>query len=362
MDTDALYYDAIELLEALIATPRISRGEGAAADVAARWMTRHGLSVHRYGDNLWACVTPWDDAKPTLLLNSHIDTVRPCAGWTRDPYTPIREDDRLYGLGSNDAGASLVSLLAVAAYMQTHPDAHPTYNIVMAVSAQEEVSGRGGMEALRRLLPPVDVAIVGEPTGMRPAVSEKGLIVIDAIVRGIGGHAARTDDDGGNAIYRAMEVADTLRRLRIQPESPTLGPVKITVTGINAGTQHNVIPAECRLMIDVRTTDTHSNEEVLAAMRSAVPEWCEMVPRSLRLTPSSISPQHPIVRRFEMMGYEAYGSPTLSDRALMPWASVKCGPGDSTRSHTADEYIILDEVRAAIDVYIHVLQGLDLSE
>lgn len=362
MDTDALYYDAIELLEALIATPRISRGEGAAADVAARWMTRHGLSVRRHGDNLWACVTPWDDAKPTLLLNSHIDTVRPCAGWTRDPYTPSHEDGCLYGLGSNDAGASLVSLLAVAAYMQAHPEAHPEYNIVMAVSAQEEVSGKGGMEALRRLLPPIDVAIVGEPTGMRPAVSEKGLIVIDAVVRGIGGHAARTDDAGGNAIYRAMEVADTLRRLRIQPESSTLGPVKITVTGINAGTQHNVIPAECRMMIDVRTTDTHTNEEVLAAMRSAVPEWCEMTPRSLRLTPSSISPQHPIVRRLEMMGYEAYGSPTLSDRALMPWASVKCGPGDSTRSHTADEYILLDEIRAAIDVYIHVLQGLDLSE
>lgn len=359
MDTDALYYDALELLETLIATPRISRGEGAAADAVARWMVRHGLDARRHGDNVWALLQPWDDTRPTLLLNSHIDTVRPCAGWTRDPYTPVHEDGRLYGLGSNDAGASLVSLLAVAAYMQAHPRAHAAYNIIIAASAQEEVSGRGGMEALRRLLPHIDAAIVGEPTGMRPAVSEKGLIVIDALVTGVGGHAARTDDGGdGNAIYRAMQVADILRHLQLPPESPTLGPVKITVTGIWTGTQHNVIPAECRLMIDVRTTDTHTNEEVLAAMRAAVPEWCTLTPRSLRLSPSSISPQHPIVRRLEMLGLAPYGSPTLSDRALMPWPSVKCGPGDSTRSHSADEYIATDEIRAAIDTYLHVLLGL----
>lgn len=216
------------------------------------------------------------------------------------------------------------------------------------------------MEALRRLLPHIDAAIVGEPTGMRPAVSEKGLIVIDALVTGVGGHAARTDDGGGdgNAIYRAMQVADILRHLQLPPESPTLGPVKITVTGIWAGTQHNVIPAECRLMIDMRTTDTHTNEEVLAAMRAAVPEWCTLTPRSLRLSPSSISPQHPIVRRLEMLGLAPYGSPTLSDCALMPWPSVKCGPGDSTRSHSADEYIATDEIRDAIDTYLHVLLGL----
>ncbi|MCC8176711.1 MAG: M20 family metallo-hydrolase [Bacteroidales bacterium] len=350
---DQLYYQAVDLLKELIATPRVSREETAAADIVERFLKDNGCQPQRLGNNIIVKSDDWDPQRPTLLLNSHIDTVKPVAGWTRDPHSPYidSETERLYGLGSNDAGASLVSLIATYLYMREQPCA---YNLVLVASAEEEVSGKNGLESVIPHLPPISVAIVGEPTGMNPAVAEKGLMVLDGVVKGISGHAAR--NEGVNAIYKAMGVVDTLRSLKFPKESAYLGPVKITVTGINAGTQHNVVPDKCTLMVDVRTTDAYSNVETLELIRKAVPE-AELTPRSTRLNPSRIDHAHPIVQRSIMLGGEAYGSPTLSDQALMPWPSVKMGPGDSARSHTADEYILLPEIRDAITRYTHILSA-----
>ncbi|WP_300935721.1 M20 family metallo-hydrolase [uncultured Muribaculum sp.] len=356
MDTDELYYMATDLLKSLIATPSVSRDETAAANIIEETMRKLGFEPRRHINNVWAVAPGYDVSLPTILLNSHIDTVKPVEGWTRDPYLPAEDPqtERLYGLGSNDAGASLVSLIGAFAYMGRRPR---EYNLVMLASAQEEVSGRDGMEAVVTMLPHIDMAIVGEPTGMRPAIAEKGLMVIDAEARGVAGHAAR--DEGVNAIYKAMDAICRLRSLKLEKVSDMLGPVKMTVTQIEAGTQHNVVPDTCRFVIDVRTTDVYSNEETLEIMRRELP-GCTLTPRSTRLNPSSISRMHPVVRRLEMLGFEPFGSPTLSDQALMPWPSVKCGPGDSARSHTPDEYILLPEIRSAIAVYTRVLDGLKL--
>lgn len=352
---DELYYQAVDLLKELIATPSFSREEGAAASIIERWLTARCSDVCRNGNNVWATAPGYDPSLPTLLLNSHIDTVKPVAGWTRDPFTPdVDADGTLYGLGSNDAGGSLVSLMAAFIH---ESEMSRGYNLVMLASAEEEVSGSNGIESALPLLPKIDVAIVGEPTGMNPAIAEKGLMVLDAEVKGVAGHAAR--DEGDNAIYHAVEAIMKLRELRLPKVSETLGPVKISVTQINAGTQHNVVPDLCRMVVDVRTTDSYSNTETLALIREAV-TGCSFTPRSTRLNPSSIPPGHPIVRRLEMLGGVPFGSPTLSDQALMPFPSVKVGPGHSSRSHTADEYIRLDEIRAAIAAYIHVLAGLNL--
>ncbi|MCM1517292.1 MAG: M20 family metallo-hydrolase [Pseudoflavonifractor sp.] len=354
IDTDELYYDAVDLLKELIAIPSPSRDEGAAADRVQQFLQSHGHDTSRLGNNVWSIAPGYDPALPTLLLNSHVDTVKPVAGWTRDPFAPTEEDGRLYGLGSNDAGASLVSLIATFRYMSGRPR---NYNLIMLASAEEEVSGKNGIESALTQLPPVTVAIVGEPTGMNPAIAEKGLMVLDGEVKGRSGHAAR--DEGINAIYRAIPVVETLRTLRFPIESPTLGPVKISVTQIEAGTQHNVVPDLCRLVIDVRTTDAYSNVETLAMIREAVPD-AALTPRSTRLNPSRIDPAHPLVSRLVTMGAVPFGSPTLSDQALMPWQSMKFGPGDSARSHTANEYIILDEIRHAIATYTTLLDGLRL--
>lgn len=357
IDIDELYYMAEDLLRGLIATPRASREEAQAANLVEGQMRRLGFAPRRLGNNVWAVAPGYEASLPTLLLNSHIDTVRPVEGWTRQPYEPQvdPETGRLYGLGSNDAGASLVALLATFAYMAPRQRA---YNLVMLASAEEEVSGRGGLEAVVPLLPPVAVAIVGEPTGMRPAVAEKGLMVLDGEARGVAGHAAR--DEGVNAIYLAIGAIERLRTLQLGRVSATLGPVKISVTQIEAGTQHNVVPDRCRFVVDVRTTDAYTNEETLAAMRSVVGEECSLTPRSTRLRPSSIALDHPLVSRLAMMGLEPFGSPTLSDQALMPWPSLKCGPGDSARSHTPDEYVGLAELREAIAIYTRLLDGLTL--
>ena len=355
-DIDELYYMAVDLLRNLISTPSTSRNENAAADLVENCFANLGLKSSRHGNNVWAVVPGYDPCKPTILLNSHIDTVKPVAGWTRDPYSPEEDEDtgRLYGLGSNDAGASLVSLIAAFAYMAGRPR---TYNLVMLASAEEEVSGRDGIESALKVMPKIDVAIVGEPTGMRPAIAEKGLMVLDGEVHGVAGHAAR--DEGVNAIYKAIDVIGILREMQFDKVSPTLGPVKISVTQIEAGTQHNVVPDICRFVVDVRTTDAYSNADTLEMMRARVP-GCTMTPRSTRLNPSSIPAQHPIVERLVMMGLEPFGSPTLSDQALMPWPSVKCGPGDSARSHTPDEYILLSEIRGAIEIYTRILDTLRL--
>lgn len=352
---DELYYNAIDLLKRLIATPSISRQENDAADIIEEFFKSQGLEPHRHCNNVWVIADDFDPSRPTLLLNSHIDTVKPTDLWTRDPFTPeIDEDGRLYGLGSNDAGAPLVSLIATFIYMNGRNRA---YNLIMLASAEEEVSGKNGIEAALPLLPHIDIAIVGEPTGMNPAIAEKGLMVLDGEVTGVAGHAAR--NEGINAIYRALPVVKTLSELQLPKVSTTLGPVKISVTQIEAGTQHNVVPAMCKIVVDVRSTDAYTNLETLQLIREAVPE-CTLTPRSTRLNPSGISESHPIVTRLAMLGGIPYGSPTLSDQALMSWPSVKVGPGDSARSHTANEFIHLDEIRNAIATYIRVLDGLVL--
>lgn len=352
MDDDEIYYDAIELLQQLVATPRVSRHETEAADIVERFMSRHGMSPRRHGNNVWAVDPCFDPSRETLLLNSHLDTVKRVDGWTRDPHDPTidPETGRLYGLGSNDAGASLVALIGAYRLLVERPERR--YNLVLLASAEEEVSGRDGIEAVIPMLPPIDLAIVGEPTGMNPAIAEKGLVVLDGIVEGVAGHAAR--DEGDNAIYKAVKVVETLRGLEFERESAMLGKVKITVTGIEAGTLHNVVPDRCRLMVDVRTTDAYTNAETVEIISRAVPD-CSLTPRSTRLEPSSIAPDHPLVTRAVMMGLEAFGSPTLSDQALMPWPSLKMGPGSSTRSHTADEWIHPDEVRQAIATYVRLI-------
>ena len=352
---DELYYKSVDLLKQLIATPSVSREEDAAADIIMQYFIDNGLKPERQGNNVWVKTDDYDMGKPTILLNTHIDTVKPVAGWTRDPFTPTEEEDRLYGLGSNDAGASLVSMIAAFLYLNQRPR---EYNFVMLASCEEEVSGKNGIESVIPMLPPISVAIVGEPTEMQPAIAEKGLMVLDGKIKGVSGHAAR--NEGVNAIYEAIEVVETLRNLKFDKESPTLGPIKISVTQINAGTQHNVVPDMCEIVVDVRSTDAYSNVETLQIIQEAVPQ-CELKPRSTRLNPSSIAPTHPIVKRLEILGAEPFGSPTLSDQALMPWQSLKLGPGNSARSHTANEFICFSEIRSAIQTYVSILDGLKLG-
>lgn len=351
---DEIYYKAVDLLKEMISTPSVSHDEAAVADIVTRFLDDEGFDVKRFGNNICVEAGERDASLPTLLLNSHIDTVRAVEGWVRDPFTPVEEEGRLYGLGSNDAGASVVSL--IAAFIMLSKSRQP-YNLVLLLSCEEEISGKGGLSSVTDKIGKIDFAVVGEPTGMRPAIAEKGLMVLDGEVYGEAGHAAR--NEGVNAIYKAMEVVDTLRTLRFGKESPMLGPVKISVTQINAGTQHNVVPDLCSLVVDVRTTDAYSNVETLELIRAAVPQ-CKLTPRSTRLNPSGVSVAHPLVQRAQMLGLEPFGSPTLSDQALMSWPSLKMGPGDSARSHTADEYICLDEIRQAIEYYIRLLDGLTL--
>ncbi len=354
IDIDEIFYDAVDMLREMVAVPSLSRDESAVADVVERHMRQFGLDVKRHGCNMWSISPDFDPQRPTILLNAHIDTVRVADGWQHDPFKPTQEGDRIYGLGTNDDGASVVSLLAAFRMLTSHTQ---RYNLIFLASAEEEVSGKNGIESVLPMLPNIDVALVGEPTGMQPAVAEKGLMVLDGVVHGVAGHAAR--NEGVNAIYKAIDVIDTLRSLKFPKESDMLGPVKITVTKIEAGHQHNVIPDLCTMLIDVRTTDAYSNVQTLELIRQAVPD-CELTPHSTRLNPSGIDQSHPMVQRALMLGKEPFGSPTLSDQALMPFASLKMGPGDSARSHTADEYIELPEIREAIDTYIIMLDGLTL--
>ena len=343
MDIEMLTAKAVDLLFKLIEVPRISREETAAADLLQDYMSCElGLEVKRDGNNLWSVSPCFDAAKQTLLLNAHIDTVKPVAGWQRNPFTPTREGDRIYGLGSNDDGASLVTLLHVFAALKDKPT---NYNLVFLASAEEEVSGKSGIESVLPLLPKIDVALVGEPTGMQPAIAEKGLMVLDVTARGKSGHAAR--DEGDNAIYRAMDDIVWFRNYKWEKESPLLGPVKMTVTIINAGTQHNVIPDTCTFTVDVRSNECYTNQELLDRIKEHV--GSEVKARSTRLGSSGIDINHPLVQRIIAMGGKPFGSPTLSDQALMPFPSLKMGPGQSSRSHTADEYIELGEIREAIN-------------
>lgn len=340
---------AMELLERLVRIPAVSREEKEKADFLEKYLMDRGLHPRRMGNNLWCEGEAWDDRRPALLLNAHIDTVKPVKGWQRDPFGAVREGDRLYGLGTNDCGGGLVSLLA--AFELLHRDATLPWNLVFLASAEEEVSGRNGLEAALPLLPPVEVALVGEPTGMQPAIAEKGLMVLDVTARGKAGHAAR--EEGVNALYEALPDIEWFRTHRFERKSDLLGPVKMSVTVIQAGSQHNVVPDECRFTVDVRPNECYSNEELLAEIRKNV--RAEVVPRSTRLNSSRIDPEHPLVKRAVALGGRPYGSPTLSDQALMPFPSFKMGPGDSARSHTADEFIRDSEVEAAIATYVRLL-------
>lgn len=343
--------EAVELLKELIATPSVSRDEQRAADIIVRYMQQYGMEYQREGNNVWTIAPDYDANRPTLLLNAHIDTVKPAATWTRDPFAPTIEGDRLYGLGSNDCGGGLVSLLQVFRILQNKA---LSYNLVYLASAEEEVSGINGFTLALPLLPKISVAIVGEPTAMQPAIAEKGLMVIDAIAHGKSGHAAR--NEGINAIYEALDDLQWLRSHQFEEVSPLLGPTKMTVTVINAGTQHNVIPDECRFTIDVRTNEYHRNEDVFEYLSKHLKS--EIKARSFRLGSSSISENHPIVVRCKAMGMQPFGSPTLSDQALMPFTSLKLGPGDSARSHSADEYICISEIEDAISKYVELLEGV----
>ena len=353
MNYEELYGDAVELLKSLIATPSISRGEQDTAVLIDRFLTHHGVqNINRLYNNVWAMNRYFDPGKPTILLNSHHDTVKPNSAYTRNPFTPTVEGDRLYGLGSNDAGASVVSLLA--AFRHFYDRADMAYNLCVAITAEEENSGDKGLECVLPHLGKLDFAIVGEPTLMQLAIAERGLIVIDCVAHGRAGHAAR--EEGDNAIYRAMKDIEWFRTYRFPRESDLFGAVKMTVTIINAGSQHNVVPAECRFTVDIRVTDRYTNEEVVEAIRQHVD--CEVVPRSTRLKPSSIDPSHPIVKAGLALGRTTYGSPTTSDQALLDIPSLKLGVGDSARSHSADEFVHLSEIREGIELYIRMLEQI----
>lgn len=347
--------EAVQMLQTLIETPSVSRDEKHSADVVEDYMRKYGMNPNRIGNNVWAISPNYNPELPTLLLNAHIDTVKPAATWTRDPYSPTIEGDHLYGLGSNDCGGGLVSLLQVFRIL-TDGSYPITFNLVYLASAEEEVSGANGFTLALPELPAVDVAIVGEPTGMQPAIAEKGLMVIDAVAHGKSGHAAR--NEGINAIYEALDDLTWLRNYKFRKVSPLLGPTKLTVTVLNSGTQHNVIPDECHFTIDVRTNEYYRNEYVFEFLKRHLKS--ELKARSFRLGSSSISTDHPIVARCIEMGMKPFGSPTLSDQALMPFQSLKLGPGDSARSHSADEYICISEIEDAINKYVELLSSCSL--
>ena len=351
MDKERYFDDAVCLLKDLIATPSISRNEVLAANLLYERMESWGLRPQREGNNVWAVSSDYDEQKQTILLNAHIDTVKPVATWNCDPFRPDIEGDRLYGLGSNDCGGGLVSLLQVYRILSMEPQ---NFNLLFLASCEEEVSGKDGIVRVLPLLPKVDVAIVGEPTGMQPAIAEKGLMVIDGYANGVSGHAAR--NEGVNAIYEALEDLIWLRDYRFRKVSELLGPTMMTVTVLEAGTQHNVIPDKLHFVIDVRTNEYYQNEFVFEFLRKHIKK-CELKARSFRLHSSSIPQDHPLIIRCKEMGLVPFGSPTLSDQALMPFTSFKLGPGESCRSHSANEFICLSEIRDAIDKYLTLLSA-----
>jgi len=354
MNLDVFFRDAVDLLKRLISIPSISREENQLADFLEIMLKEKKYHPQRKGNNIWLASSGWNDQKPAILLNSHIDTVKPVAGWTKEPFFPLEKDGKLYGLGSNDAGASLVSLLQTFMILsQTQQE----NNFIFLASGEEEISGKNGIESVLPELPPIDLGVVGEPTSMQPAIAEKGLMVLDGIVRGKSGHAAR--EEGENAIYKAIPVIEWFQNHRFPAVSPLLGPVKMTVTGIEAGTQHNVIPDLCKFTVDVRTNELYANETLFDAIAAGC--GAEVQARSFRLNSSRIAPDHPFVQRAIALGMTPFGSPTLSDQSLMYFPSVKIGPGNSARSHTADEFIFLAEIDDAITRYIALLSNLKLS-
>lgn len=346
--------DSIFLLKEMIRIPSLSREEGSVATLFEQTLQGWGYQPYREGNNVWIFSSLWNEELPTILLNSHVDTVRPAKAWTYDPFGAVEADGKLIGLGSNDAGASVVSLLC--AFRNLEQKTQP-YNLIFCASAEEEVSGLNGVASVLKNFGRISFAIVGEPTGMQMAVAEKGLVVLDCEAKGKLGHAAR--EEGVNAIYKALADIQILSSLTLPKFTDLLGPVKITVTQIEAGSQHNVVPDSCRFVLDVRTNECYSNEEVYKIIETAVES--EVKPRSFRLNSSGIPLDHPLVTRGIAMGLSHYGSPTTSDQAVIPFPSVKIGPGESARSHTADEFIYLEEIRNGVDIYLQLLDQLSLE-
>jgi len=351
-DIKVLFEQAVELLQQLISIPSFSKEENLTADVIENFLQQKGVITHRKLNNIWAWNKYFNASKPTILLNSHHDTVKPNSGYTRDPYDAKIEDGKLYGLGSNDAGGCLVSLISVFLYF--HDRQNLKYNFCLATTAEEEISGVNGLELIIPELGQLDFGIVGEPTLMQLAIAERGLMVLDCTAHGKAGHAAR--EEGENAIYKALADIEWFRTYRFPKESEVFGPIKMSVTIINAGSQHNVVPASCVFTVDVRVTDAYRNEEVLEIIRQHV--TCDVKPRSIRLKPSSIDKEHPIVQAGIALGRTTYGSPTTSDQSLLDIQSIKVGPGDSARSHTADEFVYVDEIKEGIELYVKMLEQL----
>ena len=356
--------DAVELLKKLIATPSVSRNEKDAADIMEATIRSYGFNPQREANNIWIIDPHYDESRPTLLLNAHIDTVKPVDSWKRDPFTPSiekvkkvsendgteKEEATLYGLGSNDCGGGLCSLLQMFRMLTEKPQ---SYNLIYLASAEEEVSGKDGISRALPLLPHIDLAVVGEPTGMQPAVAEKGLMVLDVIAHGKSGHAAR--NEGVNAIYEALDDMRWIRDYKFEKVSEFLGPTKMTLTVVNAGTQHNVIPDKCTMLVDIRTNEFYDNEEVYHFICQHLKSECKA--HSFRLKSSRIDPEHPLIKKCVAMGMKPFGSPTLSDQALMSFPSFKLGPGQSSRSHSADEFIKIGEIADAIAKYTELLDG-----
>ena len=349
---DVSFKHIVELLNNLISKPSFSKNEDATADVLESFFKVRKLRVNRKHNNVWVKNKYFDPSKDTILLNSHHDTVRPRSDWTRDPYKPVIEDEKLYGLGSNDAGAALVSLIGI--FLQYYDNQNLNYNLIMLASAEEEISGVNGVESVLGSLGNVKFGIVGEPTELQMAIAEKGLMVLDCHAEGKSGHAAR--GTGKNAIYIAMEDIEWIRKYNFSLVSDILGSVMMTATMIESGSQHNVIPESCKFVVDVRNTDCYTNEEVLQIMKDNMKS--QVIARSTRLQPSSISDDHILVKTAKKLGIKTFGSDTLSDQALMNFPTVKMGPGDSLRSHAADEYIYLEEIREGIDIYKQVLDRI----
>lgn len=349
---EQLTEEAIILLQNLIEKPSFSSEEDETALLIMQWFSTHDVKFESSDHNVFAKNKFFDSSKPTILLNSHHDTVKPNKGYYKDPFDPEIIEGKLFGLGSNDAGGCLVSLLSLFTYYYDHEDLK--YNLVIVASAEEESSGQKGLNSVLPLLPEIDFAIVGEPTLMELAIAEKGLLVLDCYAHGKAGHAAH--GLGDNAIYKALEAIEWFKTFQFQKESETLGKVKMTVTQVNAGSQHNVIPAECHFVVDIRVTDAYTNQEVLDIIKKHVK--VAVKPRSLHLNSSSIPAEHPIVKAGIELGRNTYGSPTLSDQSVLNCPSLKLGPGDSLRSHTADEFIFIHEIEEGIQLYIDLLKNI----
>ncbi|MES2331907.1 MAG: M20 family metallo-hydrolase [Bacteroidota bacterium] len=349
--TSILTGKALDLLKRLITIPSFSKEEDKTADVIEAFLSANNIPAKRFQNNVWATNKYFDEQKPSLLLNSHHDTVKPNKAYTLDPFSPIEKEGKLFGLGSNDAGGSLVALLAVFLYFYEQQDLK--YNLVFAATAEEEISGKNGIEILLAELPKIECGIVGEPTLMQMAIAERGLLVLDVIATGKAGHAAR--EEGENALYKAIEDIEWFRNFEFEKISPLLGKVKMTVTVVDTENKaHNVVPSQCRFVVDVRVNELYTFEEIVQTIQSNVKS--EVIPRSLRMRSTSIAMEHPLIKAGLTLDRAYYGSPTTSDKALMPFQTLKMGPGDSARSHTADEYIYTDEISKGIELYIQLLK------